>query len=166
MNHALGEVTYRMLAMNLIWGSLLALGWMPMKLRRFTFLRRHLGVVTFIYALLHIAFYVIKEGDFSVAINQMFEKTYLQIGLLAFLILLVLAFTSADWAVRSMRQNWKRLHRLAYVAIALGTVHFMLIEKKDWKVTLPFLIPVIVLYLIRLFRYARKRTNLDHGLAR
>lgn len=152
MNHGLGEITYRLLALNLIWGALLALGWVPMKLRRFTLLRRHMGVVTFFYALLHLTFYVLKEGDVTIAMEQMFEKTYLQIGLLALLILFALAITSADWAVRKLRTRWKQLHRLAYFAIALATVHFMLIEKKDWKVTLPFLIPLAILYVIRIYR--------------
>ena len=149
MNHELGEVTYRLLALNLIWGSLLALNWFPQRLRRYTILRRHLGVVTFVYALLHVGFYVVKEGDPALALRQMFEKLYLIVGLLTLSILFLLALTSNGASVRRLKKNWKRLHRLAYVAIALGTFHFYLIEKKDWRVTLPLLIPVLLLYLAR-----------------
>ncbi len=157
MNHELGEFTYRYLAVNLIWGSLLALGWMPKGLRRWTYLRRHLGVVTFVYAIFHVAFYALKEGDVPLALAQVFEKTYLIIGLSAWCILLVLALTSTNWAVRRLGRNWKRLHRLAYFAILLATVHFYLIEKKDWRVVLPFFIPVLVLYLLRAIKSASSR---------
>lgn len=152
MNHELGEVTYRLLAVNLIWGSLIALNWVPAWARRLTFLRRHLGVVTFAYAALHVVFYVLKEGDPQLAIEQVAEKTYLILGFAAWLILLALALTSANWAVRLMGKNWKRLHRLAYLAILLATVHFALIEKKDWTVTLPMLVPLALLYTWRIAR--------------
>ncbi len=47
----------------------------------------------------------------------MFTKTYLIVGLIAFVILLVLTITSADWAVRRLRAQWKTLHRTVYVAL-------------------------------------------------
>jgi methionine sulfoxide reductase heme-binding subunit len=137
MNHDLGDMTYWLLSANLIWGALLAVELIPNKLRRYTYLRRHLGVVNFVYAFFHVVFYVLKEGDVQLAAAQMLEKVYLLFGLSAWLILLALAITSANWAVRRMKQNWKRLHRLAYVALGLGTIHFMLIEKKDWRIVLP-----------------------------
>jgi sulfoxide reductase heme-binding subunit YedZ len=152
MNHKLGDFTFRLLTVNLIWGSLLALGWLPAPLRRFTYLRRHLGVVTFVYAFFHVTFYILKEGDVALAFRQIPEKLYLAVGLSAWIILLALAVTSANWAVRSLKKNWKRLHRLAYLAVALALFHFYLIEKKDWKVTLPLVVPLFALYLIRVLR--------------
>ncbi len=161
MNHKLGELTYRLLAVNLAWGSLLALGWMPKRIRRFSLLRRHLGVVTFFYALLHVTFYVLKEGDVGVALSQLFEKTYLVIGMSALLILCALTITSNNLAMRKLKKNWKKLHRLAYLAFALATVHFGLIEKEDWYEVLPVAAPLLLLYLLRIYRSQKPSVNLS-----
>lgn len=152
LNHELGEWSYRLLALNLIWGALVALNWWPMKWRRYNILRRHLGVVTFIYVVLHISFYFLGEGDIALAINQMFSKPYLLVGAAAATILAALAITSANSAVRLMKKDWKRLHRLVYVALALATLHFYLIEKRDWRTTLPVLVPLLILYALRVYR--------------
>jgi sulfoxide reductase heme-binding subunit YedZ len=148
INHELGRWTYYYLAANLIWGRLLVLNWVPAKLRRFTLLRRHLGVVTFIFALSHMIFYLLKEGDIALAFEQIPTKLYLAIGMTSLLILFALALTSNNWGVRKLKRNWKRLHRLAYLALGLATVHYFLIEKKDWRVTLPWLIAWLLLAVI------------------
>ena len=159
MNHQLGLWALRLLTINLIWGSLLALGWVPMAARRLTYLRRHLGVVGFVYAFGHLAFYFVKEGDLELALTQMFTKVYLIIGLTSFTILLTLTITSADWAVRRLRKRWKTLHRLVYVAIGLSVIHFQLIEKKDWTDALPFLLPLAVLYVARVIKVIAGRAK-------
>jgi sulfoxide reductase heme-binding subunit YedZ len=148
INHELGRWTYYYLASNLIWGRLLALNWLPQLLRRFTLLRRHLGVVTFFFALLHMVFYLLKEGDIQLAFEQIPTKLYLALGMTSLLILLVLALTSNNWGVRLLKRRWKPLHRLAYLAITLATVHYFLIEKKDWRVTIPWLAAWLLLALI------------------
>lgn len=148
INHQLGRWTYYYLAANLIWGRLLVLNWLPARLRRFTLLRRHLGVVTFVFAFLHMVFYLLKEGDISLAFEQIPTKLYLTLGMIALLILFTLALTSNNWGVRTLKKKWKPLHRLAYLAIGLATVHYFLIEKKDWRVTLPWLITWLALLLI------------------
>lgn len=155
MNHELGLWALRLLSLNLIWGSLLAIGWVPNSARRLTPLRRHLGVIGFVYALGHLAFYFVKEGDLGLALTQMYTKIYLIIGLVSFTILAILTATSADWAVRRLRTRWKKLHRLAYAAVLLSVIHFQLIEKKDWKDALPYLLPMLVLYAVRLVKAAR-----------
>ena len=161
MNHELGRLTYRYLAVNLIWGGLLALDWVPRFLRRFTPLRRHLGVITFFYASLHMIFYLLKEGDIPLALEQIPTKLYLILGMTSLLILLVLAITSNNWGVRRLKNKWKPLHRLAYLAIVLATVHYFLIEKKDWRVTLPFLIPWLVLMGIRGLKALSRKSTLS-----
>lgn len=156
INLRLGDWTYHYLATNLIWGALLAINWMPQKLRRFTLLRRHLGVVTFIYALFHFVFYLLKEGDIPVALVQMVQKLYLILGLTGLSLLFILALTSNNYSVRRLRGNWKKVHRLAYVILPLATVHYFLIEKKDWRVTIPWLAVWIGLSCVRLLKAAKK----------
>lgn len=156
MNLALGDWTYYYLATNLIWGALLALNWWPQKARRFTPLRRQLGIVTFLFALLHMIFYILKEGDIPLALEQMTEKLYLIIGLSGLIILFLLAMTSNNYSVRKLKSNWKKLHRLAYLVLPLATVHYFLIEKKDWRVTIPWLTVWLALSGIRIFKSRKK----------
>lgn len=159
MNHQLGRVTYYYLATNLIWGGLLALDWIPKALRRFSILRRHLGVVTFFYALFHMVFYLLKEGDIPLALEQIPTKLYLTLGMASLTILGMLAVTSNDISVRRLRRRWKMLHRWAYLAIVLATVHYFLIEKKDWRVTLPWLVPWVILGAIRIVQAGRTKAG-------
>ncbi len=157
LNLELGSWTYHYLAANLIWGGVLAVGWMPQKLRRFTSLRRQLGVVTFIYVLFHFIFYVLKEGDIPIALTQVYQKLYLILGFTGLLILLLLALTSNNFSVRKLGgRNWKTLHRLAYLVLPLATVHYFLIEKKDWRVTIPWLAAWIALSSIRIVKALKK----------
>ena len=52
----------------------------------------------------------------------------------AFSILLALAITSTTGWVRRLKKNWQRLHRLVYVAAVAGVVHFIWIQKSDFRV--------------------------------
>ncbi|CDX58008.1 hypothetical protein MPL3365_290045 [Mesorhizobium plurifarium] len=42
------------------------------------------------------------------------------------MIFIALAATSNDFAVRTLRRNWKRLHRVVYLAALLLFVHWVL----------------------------------------
>ena len=46
-------------------------------------------------------------------------------------ILFVLALTSNRFSIRKLGRKWSTLHRLAYVAAALGTLHFWQLVKAD-----------------------------------
>ena len=155
INHKTGLYGLRLVTVNLIWGALIALAWVPKPLKRYGYLRRHLGVTSFVYIALHLTFYFVKEGELGVAATQLFTKTYLILGLASYLILLVLTVTSADWAVRKLRARWKTLHRLVYPALVLAVLHFAFIEKKDWTEAWPYLGPLAALYVIRFAKYAR-----------
>ncbi len=87
--------------------------------------RRSLGVFTFILALTHVSLVM----NFFAAWNflEIFGKFELILGFAAFLILLSMALTSTDWAVRKLGRNWKRLHSLVYIAIILIVIHSSLI---------------------------------------
>ncbi len=47
---------------------------------------------------------------------------YLQ-GIVLLSIFTVLAITSNDWSVKKLKKNWKRLHRLTYLAMFLLVWH-------------------------------------------
>ena len=96
-------------------------GWPMWLLRR----RREFGVATFGYALFHLVVYVVRKAGLDLILTEGAEPSLLT-GWLAFLLLLPLAATSNDAAVRWLRRSWKRLHRLVYPAVVLVFAHWLL----------------------------------------
>lgn len=91
--------------------------------------RRLVGVSSCAYALLHVTVQVLYQydGTFDGTLVQLateIQKPFQLTGLAALVILLILAITSLNILVRMLgARNWKRLHRLAYVAAALAAWH-------------------------------------------
>lgn len=96
--------------------------------------RRALGVLAFVYALLHVLVYVVldQQLDLVAILRDITRRTYITVGLVAFLVLIPLAVTSHDWMVRRLGAlRWQRLHKLVYLAVAAGGGHFIL-SVKSW----------------------------------
>ena len=73
-------------------------------------------------------------------LDDLKKRKFIQVGLGAWVILLVLAVTSPQRVLRAMGgKNWQRVHRLVYVAGALACVHYWWLVKTGvrtpWKVT-------------------------------
>jgi methionine sulfoxide reductase heme-binding subunit len=93
--------------------------------------RRTLGLYAFFYAAAHfLTFTGLDYGfDLEEIALQIVEKPFILLGLSALLLLIPLAVTSFTWFIRRMGKNWKRLHRLVYLAGILAVVHFALARK-------------------------------------
>lgn len=116
--------------------------------------RRALGLVAFYYVLLHLSVWLwLDRGlDLHAALQDILRRPYITIGMAAFTLLVPLALTSTNWSIRKLGgKAWSKLHRLVYLAIALGALHFIMI-KKVWLVE-PLVYAAIVLLLLawRLF---------------
>lgn len=98
-----------------------AAGWTRWLLQR----RRYLGVATFGYSLLHAGAYI-QRAPALAAIAQDALQIAMWTGWLAFLIMLALAATSNDTAVRRLKRAWKALHRWVYAAALLTFAHWIL----------------------------------------
>jgi len=115
-------------------------------------LRRMIGLFGFFYALLHLMTYVgIDQGfDTRAILADITKRKFIYIGFAAFVTLIPLAATSTAASVRRLGfVRWKRLHRLAYVAAALGVVHFILRVKKDLREPVVYGIVLTALLLAR-----------------
>ena len=122
--------------------------------------RRLVGVSAFFYALLHLATHLLYEGGFGILASDI-KKPFLLTGLVAFSILLVLAITSLNRAVRWLGgRRWKKLHRLAYLAAALVAYHQAAARKIFPVQVLWIFVPLVLLELLRIIRQAmQKRTT-------
>lgn len=86
--------------------------------------RRYFGVASFLYAVPHVAAYVIRLPGERIAGEAL--EPGMAVGWIAFAIFLPLAATSNDSAVRVLGARWKTLHRFVYVAAILTFVHWVL----------------------------------------
>jgi len=99
----------------------------------FVRVRRMVGLFALFYASIHFTVWMsLLLGFRWFAIGEeLLERPYISIGFLAFLILVALGVTSPKAMVRRMGKNWKRLHRLVYVAAMLAIVHLTWILRTD-----------------------------------
>lgn len=127
-------------------------------------LRRMLGLFAFFYALLHVLTYAgLDQGlDWAAIWKDVSKRRFIFVGFAAFVLLVPLAATSTAGAVRRLGfARWKRLHRLAYLAPALGAIHFFLRVKKDVREPLAYAALLALLLLIRVAAYARERASIS-----
>ncbi|MBC8334283.1 MAG: sulfoxide reductase heme-binding subunit YedZ [Anaerolineales bacterium] len=113
-------------------------------------LRRPLGLYSFLYASIHFSIFIGVDYFFNFALIQdaLLEKRYAIVGLTTGLILLTLAITSTLGWQRRLKKNWKKLHRLVYLAGALAVTHYIWLVKQG--VIQPWIYAGILLILLTL----------------
>ena len=115
-------------------------------------LRKPLGLYAFLYVAIHLIIFLWLDYLLDPALirDALFEKRYALAGFSAFLLLVPLAATSTKWAMRKLGRNWKRLHRLVYVAAALAIVHYVWLVKSAYTQPALFGLALALLLLSRL----------------
>ena len=95
--------------------------------------RRSLGLYAFLFALTHFTLFAgVDFGfDLPLILGEITQRRYILAGASALLILAFLALTSFNWWMKRLGKNWKRLHRLVYLAGILVIVHFAWAKKGD-----------------------------------
>ena len=95
--------------------------------------RRMMGLFTFFYASLHMIIYVwLDLGlDWPHFIEDVIERPYITVGMLAWALMLPMAITSNRWMIRKLGKRWKMLHRSIYLVLVLGCLHFLWLVKSD-----------------------------------
>ncbi|RRH72521.1 sulfoxide reductase heme-binding subunit YedZ [Falsigemmobacter faecalis] len=94
--------------------------------------RRALGLLSFTYALCHLLIWLSLDLQFRWGEigRDLTKRPYIMIGMAAFVLLLPLAVTSSDRALRAMGPlRWRRLHLLTWPAASLAVVHFLMVGK-------------------------------------
>jgi methionine sulfoxide reductase heme-binding subunit len=112
--------------------------------------RRTIGVSACVYGLMHFGFHLLYEGD-AQSIARSLSKPFILFGLGGLSILVILGLTSNQFSVRTLGgRNWKRLHRLAYIAAALLIYHQAIAGKGHWHIARWLLFALVALQLARL----------------
>ncbi|WP_416546634.1 sulfite oxidase heme-binding subunit YedZ [Limnohabitans sp. DCL3] len=154
---ATGDWTLRSLCVVLVVSPLrTGLGW-PELLR----FRRMLGLLVFGYASLHLLCYAWFDMgfDFADTLQDLFKRPFIWLGFSAFVLLLALAATSFNGAVRWLGgQRWQRLHRAVYAVAVLAVLHFwwMRAGKQDFVEVLVYAAILAGLLGWRWLRFARR----------
>lgn len=105
------------------------LRWAGVNLIRF---RRALGVTSAIFIVLHFtAWFWLDMGlRWDEIGRDLVKRPYIIVGMVGLLVLIPLALTSTDSAIRRLGgAKWRKLHRLSYVAAAAGAIHFTILVK-------------------------------------
>ena len=134
-------------------------------LRQALRLRRPLGLYASMYAGLHFLIFVGLDYGFDLDLirRDILDQRYVLVGFAAGLLLLLLALTSTRGWQKRLGKNWKRLHRLAYLAGILAIVHFMWLVK-DIREPLRYGIVVAMLLILRIPVIRRTLINARYRL--
>jgi sulfoxide reductase heme-binding subunit YedZ len=90
-------------------------------------LRRMLGLFTFFYAAWHLLAYAWLDMGLVIAdiARDIAKRPFILVGFTAFMLLVPLAATSFNRAVRALGSaRWQALHRTVYVVALLALLHF------------------------------------------
>jgi Predicted membrane protein len=147
--------------------------------------RRLIGLYAFFYATLHLATYIFLFSGYDIAtalnglrsghpgeiitqweviwpaiVDDLLKRRFIQVGLLAWVILFLLAATSPSFVMRAMGgKNWQRLHRMVYVAAIAGVIHFWWLVKTGVRTPWKDTAVLAVLLLARIAYTVWKRTH-------
>ncbi|WP_176083518.1 protein-methionine-sulfoxide reductase heme-binding subunit MsrQ [Martelella sp. HB161492] len=93
--------------------------------------RRALGLLGFYYVLMHFLVYLVldQQMDVHTVIDDVIKRPFITFGMIALALLVPLALTSNNWSIRKLGRKWTWLHRLSYLILALGTLHFAMARK-------------------------------------
>lgn len=148
LTRSTGEWTLRFLLLTLAMTplrSLTASAW-PLRLRRM------LGLYAFFYVCVHLLTYIWLDHFFDLdeIVTDIVKRPYITLGMLAFTLLIPLAFTSTKKMMKRLGKRWKSLHKLIYIIAPLGVIHFLLLVKADFREPIIYAIILLFLYLVRL----------------
>ena len=123
-----GSWTFNLLLLTLCISPLRALTQQHWLLR----LRRMLGLFTVFYATLHFLSFIGFDHDFAVdaIARDILKRPFVSAGFAAFLLLIPLAATSNQWAMRKLGgRQWQELQRSIYLIGILACVHYFWLSK-------------------------------------
>lgn len=153
-----GDWTLRLLSLTLaVTPARHATGWHG--LARF---RRMLGLFTFFYGVLHLLCYAWFDMGFYVddIARDIAKRPFILVGFVAFVLMLPLAATSFNRAIRALGAvRWQALHRLVYAVAGLALLHFFWMRsgKNDYAEVGVYALIIAIVLGARVWRAWRRR---------
>lgn len=133
--------------------------WLGLNLNRY---RRALGLIAFLYAVLHLAVWLALDLQFrwGEIATDLTRRPYIIVGMLAFVLMVPLAVTSNNASLRRMgAAGWRRLHQLVYALVPLAALHFLMVVKAwPWEPIL-YLAAAVGLVAVRMLWIRRFAAN-------
>jgi sulfoxide reductase heme-binding subunit YedZ len=161
--HQTGLWALRLLMLTLSVTPLVQItGWSVLNVRYN--LRRLLGLYAFFYASLHLLSYLLFEHSFiwQAIIEDILTRPVLDIGWLAFILMIPLAITSYPKLAQPFSpRRWQQLHQLIYLVSFSAIVHFWWLAQAKADIREPLTYAIIFLMLL-LLRYPPLLKRLTH----
>lgn len=114
--------------------------------------RRLLGLFAFFYASIHLMAYVGLYAYFDphTMIQDIAKRRFITVGVAAWLLLVPLALTSTTGAIKRLGgKRWNQLHKLVYIAVCLGLLHYWWQVKPGVLTPLGITIAMAALFIAR-----------------
>jgi sulfoxide reductase heme-binding subunit YedZ len=126
--------------------------------------RRAIGLYAFLYAVIHVLIFLHLDYGlaWSLIAQTIFEKPFIVMGVISFLLLIPLAWTSFDIWKKRLGKTWKRIHQTVYLIAPLVVLHYAWSKKGDFfalqgEILRPLIYGlVVVLFLILRIPQVRK----------
>ncbi|MFT7370732.1 MAG: sulfoxide reductase heme-binding subunit YedZ [Octadecabacter sp.] len=144
LEHKMGQITLQLIIMGLSITPLRK--YLGLNLLKF---RRTFGLLAFTYLVVHLGIWIFL--DMNLRWGQMWadiwKRPFITIGMVAFLLMIPLAVTSNNLFLRKLGGSmWRKLHKLVYLIVLLGAVHFIMVQKV-WEIE-PFLYLIVTFVLL------------------
>ncbi|MBC3806432.1 sulfoxide reductase heme-binding subunit YedZ [Undibacterium seohonense] len=125
-------------------------------------LRRMLGLYSFFYASLHFLTFLWFDHFFDISDmwRDIIKRPFITVGFIAFILLLPLAITSNNAMIRRLGgKQWQLLHRLIYLIVPLGVLHYFWMKAGKNLLLQPLIFAVIVGGLLSVRLYWRLQSK-------
>ncbi len=117
-------------------------------------LRRMFGLFCFFYASIHflIWFWLDQNFDLQAMWVDVLKRPFITMGFVSLILLIPLAATSNQWAVRKLGKRWGLLHQLIYVIACTVIIHYWWHKagKNDVETVSIYGVAIFVLLLCRI----------------
>lgn len=148
LEHELGEIALQLLIIGLTITPLRRL--FGINLIKF---RRAFGLLAFIYVTLHLTVWMVLDMNllWGLMWQDIWKRPYITVGMAGFVALIPLALTSNTASVRKLgAAGWRKLHKLTYLAVILGGIHYIWLVKGIQLEPLIYMAVILGLLALRL----------------
>ena len=147
LEHRYGKLALQLVVLGLAVTPLRQ--WLGLNLMPF---RRAIGVLAFAFLLAHFLVWAVLDVQALSAIwADIVKRPYVTVGMVGLILMVPLAATSNNWAVRKLGGlRWRQLHKLVYPAAVLGALHYVWLAKGFQIEPLLYLGTILALLALRL----------------